>query len=173
MPSVPQKVIAAADVLWDILETKGPGPKTGLSGEMAHQLGRPVSPRHFADALQYCRRVHSAQHRKSIAYSHALNAYGFPEDLASAEVHIVRFNGSYLAARAETCLVQAQAAEQAHGASPALTQFQHIDGAFAFAMRALVEQFLREPVAERTNRAAHRTGANASVRLVGIEEATA
>lgn len=168
MAGVPDKTKDAALVLWEILERFGPGSKTGLSGQMAHVLGRSMPPRDFADALQYARRVISAEQGKPIAYSHNLDAYGFPADLQSAEQHILSFNGSYLASRAETFLTQAKAAEQMHGPSPLLTQFQHVDGAFAFAMRALVDQYRTGVLAER---AANRTGANATLRLEKGERA--
>lgn len=157
-----ERTTDAALVLWEILERFGPGPKTGLSGQMAHVLQRAVSPRDFADALHHARRVLSAERGKPIVYSHTLDAYGFPGDLASTETHILRFNGSYLATRAETFLVQAEAAEQMHGPSPLLTQFQHVDGAFAFAMRALVDQYRAGVLAESAGR---RTGVDATVRL--------
>jgi hypothetical protein len=154
------RIVEVAEAIVDILTNVGPASKTGLCGRMT--LGYNTYP-YFDAALHYARMNLLSEIGKPIAYSHLLDQYGFPEDLTSAEAYIVRFNGQYLATRAQTMVEQAQLAMQQFSASTnELDQFTHIAGSFAFAMSALVGQFAESV---RVQRGAQATGARAKVYL--------
>lgn len=159
---VPPKIVRGAEILMDIFENVGPGPKTGLSGEIALKLDKSVSPREFADMVQYCRRVLGPRRGKAVVWNRATQQYGFPENIEVAECYVILWNNRYLATRAETMADTCGAAIAQHGHSYALARSKLTHQNYAQSLRFEEEQYVTETAAERW---AKRTGADAPMQL--------
>jgi hypothetical protein len=159
-----QKVIDGAMVLMKILQDIGPGPRTGLSGEIARVLERSVSPREFDQMVQYCRRVLGPNAGKAVVikYSDRTFQYGFAEDLEHVERYIIQRNNSYAASRAETMAAVCGAGITQHGPSLVLSMSKELHESYARNLRTMLDAYDAEHDVERW---AKRTGADAPTQL--------
>jgi hypothetical protein len=155
------KIIAGAEVLMRILED-GPGPKTGLSGEITLALDKGVSPREFADMVQYCRRVLGPQAGKAVVWSTSTRQYGFAEDLKQVETYIYAFNTKYMATRAETMAATCGAGLAQHGHSFELVVAKDLHESYAKSCRTMADAYM---AGVKVHRAALRTGLDAPTQL--------
>lgn len=160
-PQYQQFLDRGARALWRILK-KGPGGKTGLSGELALKLSRKISPRDFDEILHHARNTISEREGRAIVYDTLTDQYGFPENIMDGKVYVLSFNASYLATRFRTMAIQARAVMAQHGEDRGLNAFASLAESNAYSLDMLRENQANETAAWR---AAHRSGVKAALKI--------